>query len=81
VPSRGLRIRLARLTCDEIMPAHGYRNGGSDWCGLLTDGIIFRFGVPPLQPGVVGSYPVQGMWFHSHLSRESTAPYLDFFGS
>jgi hypothetical protein len=33
--SRGLRIRLVGLIGGEILPAHGYRDGGIDWCELL----------------------------------------------
>jgi hypothetical protein len=35
--------------------------------------------VPPLQPGVVGSYPVWGTWFLSRLLRERTRSCPDFF--
>jgi hypothetical protein len=80
VLSRGLRIRLARPTGGEILPAHGYRDGGSDWCGLLSGRVLFRLVVPPLQPGVVGPYLVRGMWFASRLSLERTGTYIDFLG-
>jgi hypothetical protein len=33
--SRGLRITLVGLIGGEILPAHGYRDEGSDWCELL----------------------------------------------
>jgi hypothetical protein len=42
----------------EILLAHGYRVGGSDWSGLCPGRVLFRLVVPPLQPGVVGPYPV-----------------------
>jgi hypothetical protein len=28
--------------------------------------------VPPLQPRVVGPYPLRGVWFPSHLPLEGT---------
>jgi hypothetical protein len=78
VSSQGLRIRQAGLTCGEILPACGYWDGGRDWCGLLTGPVLFRLVVPPLQPEVMGPYPVQGTWFPSRLSLEGIASYLDF---
>jgi hypothetical protein len=33
--SRGLRIRQTGLTGAEILPVHGYQDGGKDGCGLL----------------------------------------------
>jgi hypothetical protein len=35
--------------------------------GSFLDVIHFRWVAPPLQPGVVGSYPEQGVWFPSRL--------------
>jgi hypothetical protein len=37
VSSRGLRVRQVGLIGGEILPAHGYRDGGRDWCRLLPD--------------------------------------------
>jgi hypothetical protein len=60
VSSQGLRIRLDGLIAGKIMPAHGYQNGGSDWCGLLPSRVLFRLVVPPLQSGVMEPYLVCG---------------------
>jgi hypothetical protein len=39
----------------------------------ITPGIsFFRLVAPPLQPRVVGSYLVRGVWFSSHLPLEGT---------
>jgi hypothetical protein len=51
------------LTSDEILSAHNYRNEGKRLCGILLGLILFRFEVPPLQPGVVKSYPIWRVWF------------------
>jgi hypothetical protein len=40
----------------------------------------FQLVVPPLQPGLVGPYPVWGTWFSSHLPLEGTVQYPDFLG-
>jgi hypothetical protein len=37
------------------------------WRGLLSGLILFKSVVPPLQSGVVGSYPVWGVWFPNCL--------------
>jgi hypothetical protein len=52
---------------------------GKDWCRLLPGLVLFSLVAPPLQPGVVGAYPVYGTWFPSRLLLEGTRPYLDFF--
>jgi hypothetical protein len=72
-------IRQTWLIGGEILPTHGYRDGRKDWCGLLQGLALFRLVVPPLQPGVVGPYPIQDTWFPSHLLLEKTGSYLDFF--
>jgi hypothetical protein len=36
-------------------------------CRLLPGFILFRLVDPPLQPEMVGPYPVRGVWFRSHL--------------
>jgi hypothetical protein len=41
--------------------------GAMCWRGLLLGLVLFRLVVPPFQPGVVGPYPVQSVWFPSHL--------------
>jgi hypothetical protein len=58
VPSRGTRIRQVGLIGGEILPARDHLGEGKDWCGLLPGLILFRLVVPPLQPGVVGLYPI-----------------------
>jgi hypothetical protein len=35
MPSQGSRIRHTGLTGGKILPAHDYRDGGKDPCGLL----------------------------------------------
>jgi hypothetical protein len=42
-------------------------------CGLLLGLVLFRLVVPPLQPRVVGPYPVRGVWFPNRLPLEGTA--------
>jgi hypothetical protein len=59
-------------TCGEILHAHIYHNEGKRRCGLLLGLVLFRLVTPPLQPGVVESYPVQGVWFPSYLLLEGT---------
>jgi hypothetical protein len=49
------------LTGGKILPAHDYHNEGKRWCGLLSGLVLFRLVVLPLQPGVVGPYPVRGV--------------------
>jgi hypothetical protein len=70
MPSRGARIRQVGLTGGKILSAHGHLCGGKEWCRLLPGLVLFRLVVPPLQPGVVGPYPVWGTWFPSHLLLE-----------
>jgi hypothetical protein len=43
------------------------------WCGLLSGLVRFRLVAPPLHPGVIGPYPVRGVWFSSHLPLEGTS--------
>jgi hypothetical protein len=47
VLSQGARIRQAGLIGVEILPAHGHRGGGKDWCGLLSGLVLFILVVPP----------------------------------
>jgi hypothetical protein len=63
-------MRLTGLTGGEILPTHSYQYGGKYWCGLLSGLVLFSLVIPPLKPGVVGSYLVWGTWFPSHLSLE-----------
>jgi hypothetical protein len=42
-------------------------------CGLLPGLVLSRLVAPPLQPGVVGPYPIQGVWFPSRLLQEGTS--------
>jgi hypothetical protein len=77
VPGGG---RQNGLTGGEILPGHDYRNEGKCWCGLLPGLIHFKLVTPPLQPGMVGSYHVWGVWFPSHLLLEG-AGCIQIFGS
>jgi hypothetical protein len=78
VPSQSFRVRQTGLTGGEILPTHGYRDVGSNWCGLLLGRVLFMLVVAPLQPGVVEPYLVRGRWFSSHLLLEGTGSYLNF---
>jgi hypothetical protein len=62
--------RRVRQTGDKILPAHVYHNEEERWCVLFPDSFLFRLVAPPLQPGVVGPYPVWDVWFPSHLPLE-----------
>jgi hypothetical protein len=59
VPSQG--GRQVGQTGGKIPPAHVYRNKEEGWRGLLPGLVLFRLVTPPLQLGVVGSYPTQGV--------------------
>jgi hypothetical protein len=54
--------------------------GKRDWCRLLLDSVLFRLVVPLLQLGVVGPYPVRGVWFPNRLPLEGIRPYPDLLG-
>jgi hypothetical protein len=56
----------------EILYAHVYCNEGKQRRGLLPGLVLFRLVAPPLQVGVVGPYPVWGVWFPSRLLLEGT---------
>jgi hypothetical protein len=45
----------------EILLAHDYRNGGTCLRGLLSDLILFRFVVSPIQSGMVVTYLIQNV--------------------
>jgi hypothetical protein len=77
VPGRG--GRRAKQTGGKILPAYIYRNKEERWCGLLPGSVLFRLVAPPLQPVLVGSYLVRGVWFHSRLLLEGTG-YIHNFG-
>jgi hypothetical protein len=47
------------LTGGEILPVRNHRDGRKDRCGLLSGLVLFRLVFPPLQLGVVGSYPIE----------------------
>jgi hypothetical protein len=71
VLSRGMR--QTGLTGGKILPAHGFRDEGNCWCGLLLCLVLFRLVVLPLQSGVVESYLIRDAWFPSHLPLEGTS--------
>jgi hypothetical protein len=48
-----------------------------DWCKVLPGLVLFRLVVPPLQSGVVGPYPVRGIWFPRNFLLEGTESYPD----
>jgi hypothetical protein len=41
---------------------------------------FFKLVVPPLQPGVMGLYPIHSAWFPIRLSLEGTRSYSDLLG-
>jgi hypothetical protein len=45
----------------KILPSHVCHNEEERWCVLLPGSALFRLMAHPLQPGVVGSYPVRGV--------------------
>jgi hypothetical protein len=47
---------------------------------LLLGLDLLRLVAPPLQPGVVGPYPVWGVWFPSRLTLEGT-DHIQNFGA
>jgi hypothetical protein len=47
-------------------------------CGLLLVLVLFWLVTHTLQPGVVGPYPIRGVWFPSRLSLEETDRILNF---
>jgi hypothetical protein len=57
-PMPGRRGRWNGLSCGKILPSHDYCNEGKRWSGLIPGLALFRLVTPPLQPGVVGPYPV-----------------------
>jgi hypothetical protein len=71
-PAPGRGGRRNGYTGGEILPAHIYHNEEKRRCGLLLGLVLFRLVVPPLQPRVVGSYSVRGVWFPNHLPLEGT---------
>jgi hypothetical protein len=46
------------------------------WIVPVTRSI--RLVTPPVQPGVMGPYPVWGVWFSSHLPLEGTGCIQNF---
>jgi hypothetical protein len=70
IPGRGGERN--EQTGGEILPTHIYRTEGKRRWGLLLGLVIFRLVTPPLQLGVMGPYPVRGVWFPSPLLLEGT---------
>jgi hypothetical protein len=60
IPGQG--GRRAGQAGGKILPTHVYRNE-EERCRLLPGSVLFRFVAPPLKLGVVGPYPVRGVWF------------------
>jgi hypothetical protein len=69
-PEPGGGKQWSGLTGGEILPAHDYQDGGTCWRGLLQSLALFSLVVPPLQLGVMGPYPVRGVWFPNRLPLE-----------
>jgi hypothetical protein len=57
----------------EILRTHVYHNKEERWCVLILGSVLFLLVTPPLQPGVVGSYLIWGVWFSNHLLLEGTS--------
>jgi hypothetical protein len=55
------------LTGGEFLPAYYYDNRGVHWHGLLPDLVLSKLVVPPLQPRMVGPYPICDVWFPNGL--------------
>jgi hypothetical protein len=51
----------------EILPAHAHHRVEKQTDGSFSRFVLFLLVAPPLQPGVVGPYPIWGVWFPSHL--------------
>jgi hypothetical protein len=62
--------RQVRQTGGKILSAHIYHDEEERWCGSFLGSVLFRLVTPPLQPGVVGLYSVQGVWFPSYFLLE-----------
>jgi hypothetical protein len=77
-PILGRGGRRVAQTSGEILHAHIYRNEEQRQCGLFLGSILFRLVAPPLQPRVVGSYLVRGVWFPNHLPLEGTSRIQNF---
>jgi hypothetical protein len=45
---------------------------------IAPGSVLFRLVAPPHQLGVVGTYPVLGVWFSSHLLLEGTSRIQNF---
>jgi hypothetical protein len=57
------------------VPIVGWKSEGMD---LFPRLVLFMLGAPPLQPRVVGPYPVWGVWFPSHLPLEGSGRIQNF---
>jgi hypothetical protein len=57
-PISGWGGRRNEQTGGEILPTHVYCKEEKQRCGLLPGLVIFSLVAPPLQPGVVGPYPI-----------------------
>jgi hypothetical protein len=77
-PIPGQGGRRVRQTGGEIVSAHVYHNEEERWCRLLPGSVLFRLVAPPLQPKVVESYLVRGVWFPNHLLLEGTCCIQNF---
>jgi hypothetical protein len=76
IPSQGERWNGQT---SEILHAHVYRNEGKRRCGLLLGLDVFRLVAHPLQSGVVGTYPVWGVWFPNQSSTLLTPCNTSFY--
>jgi hypothetical protein len=72
MPSWVTRWIYSGQTSGEILPIHGYYDGRKDQYRSFMGIGLFRLVGPPLHPGVVAPYLVQGAWFPSHLPLEGT---------
>jgi hypothetical protein len=70
--------RRVGQTGGEILPARIYQNEEERWRGLLPGSVLSRLVAPPLQTGVVGPYPVRGVWFPSRLLLDGTGRIQNF---
>jgi hypothetical protein len=69
-PVPGWGRRRDGQTC---VDCYVYHNEGKRMCGLLPSLVLFRLVTRPLQLGVVGPYPVRGVWFSSRLQLKGNS--------
>jgi hypothetical protein len=67
------------LVGGKILTVRRYCDGREDQYALFPGLVLFRLVTPPLQPGVVGPYPIWDTWFPSRLSLKGTSRIQKFW--